>query len=132
MSPIEYSSGPFRLKLAERELWRGETLLPVNRLVFDCMAYLIEHRARAVGRDELVSAVWGRVDVTDVHLNQTVARARRAVGDDAQSQQMIRTVHGFGYRWVGEVHVVVPEPATIEATPGAVEPVMADMDRTRV
>jgi DNA-binding winged helix-turn-helix (wHTH) protein/tetratricopeptide (TPR) repeat protein len=120
VTPIEYSSGPFRLKLAERELWRDDALLPVNRLVFDSIAYLIEHRARAVGRDELVSAVWGRVDVADVHLNQAVARARRALGDDAQSQHMIRTVHGFGYRWVGEVRLIEPEAAVVETAP--VEP----------
>nr|WP_305118987.1 winged helix-turn-helix domain-containing protein [Tahibacter harae] len=79
--------------------------MPVNRHVFDCIAYLIEHRDRAVGRDELVAAVWGRVEITDGHLNQIIARARRALDDNAQAQRLIRTVSGFGYRWVSEVEI---------------------------
>ena len=103
MAVPEYSFESFRVKLAERELWYGDALLPVNRYVFDCIAYLIEHRDRAVGRDELVAAVWGRVEITDGHLNQIIARARRALDDNAQAQRLIRTVSGFGYRWVSEV-----------------------------
>ncbi len=95
----------FPVKVAERELWCGEELPPVNRYVFDCIAYLIGHRDRAIGRDELVAAVWGRVEITDGHLNQVIARARRALDDNAQAQRLIRTVSGFGYRWVGEVEV---------------------------
>lgn len=105
MNNVEYAFGTFRLKMAERELWKDGNLLPAPRLVFDCIAYLIEHRDRAVGRDELVSAVWGRVDVSDGHLNQVIVRARRVLGDDGHAQQAIRTVSGFGYRWVGEVPV---------------------------
>lgn len=102
---LEYSFEGFRVKVAERELWCGDALLPVNRYVFDCIAYLIGHRDRAVGRDELVAAVWGRVEITDGHLNQIIARARRALDDNAQAQRLIRTVSGFGYRWVSEVDV---------------------------
>lgn len=105
MAVQEYSFEGFRVKVAERELWCGEELLPVNRYVFDCIAYLIGHRDRAIGRDELVAAVWGRVEITDGHLNQVIARARRALDDNAQAQRLIRTVSGFGYRWVGEVEV---------------------------
>jgi len=100
---LEYSFEGFRVKVAERELWCGDALLPVNRYVFDCIAYLIEHRDRAVGRDELVAAVWGRVEITDGHLNQIIARARRALDDNAQAQRLLRTVPGFGYRWVSKV-----------------------------
>lgn len=103
MDALEYSFEGFRVKVAERELWCDDELLPVNRYIFDCIAYLIEHRDRAVGRDELVAAVWGRVEITDGHLNQIIARARRVLGDNAQTQRLIRTVPGFGYRWVREV-----------------------------
>lgn len=111
MNNVEYIFGDFRLKLAERELWKQGVLQPVTRLVFDSIAYLIDHRDRAVGRDEIVSAVWGRVDVSDGHLNQVIVRARRVLGDDGQAQQAIRTVPGFGYRWIGDVHIEVVSEA---------------------
>ena len=85
---------------AARELRRDGELVTLSPKVFDCLAYLIEHRERAVGRDELISAVWGRADVSDTLLGQTVLKARRAIGDTGNEQGMIRTVPRFGYRWV--------------------------------
>lgn len=120
MGALEYSFEGFRVKVAERELWRGDALLSVNLYIFDCIAYLIDHRDRAVGRDELVAAVWGRVEITDGHLNQIVARARRALDDNAQTQRLIRTVPGFGYRWVSEVEA--------RQTRGAEEAAVKPMD----
>ncbi|HEX7768807.1 MAG TPA: winged helix-turn-helix domain-containing protein, partial [Dokdonella sp.] len=102
---------------ATRELshdGRSSTLSP---RVFDCLAYLVEHRDRAVGRDELMAAVWGRADVSDSQLAQVMLKARRAVGDSGEAQRVIRTVAGFGYHWIAPV-----EPFGVDANvPGTVE-----------
>ena len=45
---------------------------------------------RALGKDEILHAVWAGVTVTDETLTQTVHELRRALGDDAQA--LIRTV----------------------------------------
>ncbi|MFC4821707.1 winged helix-turn-helix domain-containing protein [Dokdonella ginsengisoli] len=90
------------IDLATRELSDDGRLLQLSPRVFDCIAYLIEHRDRAVGRDELMAGLWGKVDVADTQLAQVILRARRAVGDSGETQQAIRTVAGFGYRWVAE------------------------------
>ncbi|MEK0265952.1 winged helix-turn-helix domain-containing protein [Stenotrophomonas rhizophila] len=89
-----------------RELSRsGERLaLPLKSL--ECVVYLVTHRERAVGRDELVSAVWGRADVSDTVITQTMRRARKALDDAGDRQTMIRTVPGFGYRWAAPVEEV--------------------------
>jgi DNA-binding winged helix-turn-helix (wHTH) protein/tetratricopeptide (TPR) repeat protein len=106
--------GPYTVDFARREIHRGSGRLDVPAKVFDCVTYLIEHRDRAVGRDELISAVWGRVDISDNLLAQIVLRARRAFDDDADAQRYIRTITGFGYRWVYEADVEeVAEPAAV-------------------
>ena len=97
--------GPYTVDFARREIHRGAERLDVPAKVFDCVTYLIEHRDRAVGRDELISAVWGRGDISDNLLAQIVLRARRAFDDDADAQRYIRTITGFGYRWVYEAEV---------------------------
>ncbi len=106
MRLVRYRFGAFVLDPAARELTRnGERIaLPLKSL--ECVAYLLEHRQRAVGRDELVSAVWGRADVSDTVITQTLRRARKALDDAGDRQTVIRTVPGFGYRWVAEVDVV--------------------------
>lgn len=116
---MNYRFGRWRIAPQARELWHDERLQPVARRVFECLAYLIEHRERAVGRDELVAALWGRVDVADVLVSQLIARTRRTIGDDAQAQRAIRTVPGFGYRWVMPVDDADASPAEAAAPPAA-------------
>ncbi|GAA0716678.1 winged helix-turn-helix domain-containing protein [Dokdonella soli] len=119
MGATEYRFGNFRLVPHARELWKGGDLVHLPRRGFDCLAYLVEHRDRAVGRDELVAALWGRVDATDSQVNQVVLRARLAVGDDGQIQRMIRTVPGFGYRWIAEIDGQSAAPETTVASSAA-------------
>ncbi|MBO9662165.1 transcriptional regulator [Dokdonella sp.] len=112
MTAPEHRFGEFRLAPGARELWRGGQLIALPPKSFDCLAYLIEHRERAVGRDELISAVWGRTDVSDDLLAQTLLRARRAVGDTGNEQRAIRTVPRFGYRWILPLEEIAgPAPA---------------------
>ena len=98
-----YRFGEYRVEPALREVWRGTQLLALPPQVFDFLAYLIERHERAVGRDELVAAVWGKTEVSDTLLGQTVLRLRRELGDDAKQQRLLRTIPRFGYRWVGEL-----------------------------
>jgi DNA-binding winged helix-turn-helix (wHTH) protein len=86
-----------------REIWRDGGLVVLTPQVFDCIAYLVARRERAVGRDELVAAIWGRVEIADTLLHQTMMKARRVFGDSGEDQQVVRTVPRFGYRWIAAV-----------------------------
>ncbi|HVT32110.1 MAG TPA: winged helix-turn-helix domain-containing protein [Rhodanobacteraceae bacterium] len=109
--------GEFRFVRSARELWRGAKRVELPRRTFECLDYLIANRERAVGRDELVAAIFGRPDVSDAQLGQIVLRTRRAVGDDGNTQQAIRTIPGFGYRWVAEVSSDDEGDAPVERVP---------------
>ncbi|HEX7768985.1 MAG TPA: winged helix-turn-helix domain-containing protein, partial [Dokdonella sp.] len=98
MSRQVYRFGEYRLDPSARELSSAGVPATLSPKVFDVLAYLVEHRDRAVGRDELIAAVWGRTDVSDTLLGQTVLKARRAIGDTGNEQHAIRTVPRFGYR----------------------------------
>lgn len=116
MTSQVYRFGDCRIDPSARELHRAAELVTLSPKVFDCLAYLIEHRDRAVGRDELIAAVWGKVDVSDTLLGQTVLKARRAIGDTGNEQHAIRTVPRFGYRWIAPLDEDVPDPtATVDS-----------------
>jgi DNA-binding winged helix-turn-helix (wHTH) protein/tetratricopeptide (TPR) repeat protein len=103
---MKYVFGQFELNPAMRELLRGGSPVALRPRSLECLIYLIEHRDRAVGRDELISAVWGRVDVGDPVVAQTLLRARKALDDTGSRQGMIRTLPRFGYRWVAPIREV--------------------------
>ncbi|MBO9661597.1 transcriptional regulator [Dokdonella sp.] len=121
MARLLYRFGDCSVDPAARELRRAGAPTTLSPKVFDVLAYLIDHRDRAVGRDELIAAVWGRVDVSDALLGQVVLKARRAIGDTGEEQHAIRTIPRFGYRWVAEVEVEEradpPRTADADATP---------------
>jgi adenylate cyclase len=99
-----------------RELFRDGVAIPIEPRTFDLLLYLIAHRDRAVGKDELQNNVWGTI-VSDAALTRAIMKVRKAVGDDTNSSSIIKTVPRFGYRFV----------ANIENTP--VENVTADLSR---
>jgi DNA-binding winged helix-turn-helix (wHTH) protein/tetratricopeptide (TPR) repeat protein len=118
MSHVVFQFGDFTIDPAARELWQAAQRIALPPKSFECLAYLLEHRQRAVGRDELISAVWGRIDVSDAVLAQTLLRARRAVGDTGAEQTTIRTVPRFGYRWIAAVQPVdAAGPAEVRPAP---------------
>lgn len=116
MRLIRYRFGEFVLDPAVRELSRAGHRLPLPLKSLECLVYLVANRERAVGRDELVSAVWGRADVSDTVITQTMRRARKALDDAGDRQTMIRTVPGFGYRWVAEVEELDPAAPAVTST----------------
>jgi DNA-binding winged helix-turn-helix (wHTH) protein/tetratricopeptide (TPR) repeat protein len=106
MKPVRYRFDNYLLDAAARDLWRGDRRIAIPPKSLECLAYLLQHNGRAVGRDELIAAVWGRVDASDTLLTQTIWRARRAIGDDGDDgEHSLRTVPRFGYRWVAPVRV---------------------------
>ena len=77
-----------------------------------------------VGKDELFSALWPDVAVTDNALTQAVSELRQALGDDPSKPTYIQTVARRGYRFIASVEALLPAqppvlPAHEPATEGA-------------
>lgn len=91
------------VNLASREFKRAGALVAVEPRVFALLAYLIEHRRRAVDKHEIQDVVWKGTIVSETALTRAIMKARRAAGDSAEQQSVIRTVHGHGYQFVAEL-----------------------------
>ena len=98
-----YRFGSITVDVARRELRDGDDEVEVQPRVFDLLVYLVRHSERAVDKDELQDAVWPGLVVTETALTRAVMKARKAVGDDASRQRVIKTIHGHGYRFVAEL-----------------------------
>ena len=120
MGTRHYRFGRFRLNPQARELFDGAERVTLPLSTIDTLIYLIEHRDRPVGRDELAAAVWGRADVSEVSLSHAIMRLRRLLGDTGNDQRVIRTVPRLGYRWVLEDLVEADaEPESIPVAPAS-------------
>lgn len=107
--------GDFTVDIERREIRRVGERVTIEPKVFDLLVYLIRHRERAVGKDELLREIWGDVIVTESSLTRCILKARRAVCDDSRQQAVVRTVHSHGYRFVAELeHTSLRRPATAD------------------
>jgi TolB-like protein len=100
---LSFRFADFELDDARRELRRGGADVHIEPQVFDLLVHLIRHRDRAVGRSELVDVLWQGRAVSEATISSRIAAARRAIGDNGDDQKFIRTLHGRGFRFIGEV-----------------------------
>ena len=84
---IRHSDGEERLSNREQELLR----------------YLIEHRGMVLPRGELLTGIWRySPNVTTRTVDTHILNVRKKLRDDASSPRFIETLHGVGYRFIGE------------------------------
>lgn len=102
-SGTTYSFGPFSLDAATLRLARGGTAIVLPERNARVLAALVERAGAVVPKDDLVSAAWHDVAVSDDSLEQAVSSLRKALGPGADGQPYIETVPRLGYRFAGEV-----------------------------
>ncbi len=116
------------LDTARFELRKDGVPQPMEPQVFDVLAFLVANRDRVVTKDEILDRVWPERFVTDSVLSSRIMAARKAIGDNGRDQRLIRTIHGRGFRFVGEVvgadeATAAPQPVSAaEAGPPVVMP----------
>src|SRR5262249_55881373 len=84
-----------------RQLLRDGTEINLSTKAFDLLCVLLARRPSVVGKEELLRQIWPKSYVVEANLNVLVGEVRRAIGDNAQTSQFIRTVHGVGYAFCG-------------------------------
>jgi len=94
--------GELELDLLSYQLRRCGEALPLEPKAFDVLVYLIEQRDRVVPSKELFAKFWPP-HISATVLSHYIVVARKAIGDDVERQNMILTVRGRGYRFVGRV-----------------------------
>jgi predicted ATPase/DNA-binding winged helix-turn-helix (wHTH) protein len=131
-----YKFGDFELDEERWELRRRGRVVEVPPKVMEALAFLVRYRQRVVQKEEILSALWPHVSVTDASLMKAIRIARQLLGDDGDAQRVIKTVRGRGYRFVAPVHTkeqaiavpLVAAPVRRSKPPPPREPVL---DRER-
>lgn len=99
---------------AARQVWLYGQLLapPLSPKQFDLLLFLWQRAGRAVSKDEIATAVWSEVSgaVYDYQVDKMVSRLRKRMRgsivagrdadgvDENETEELIETVWGYGYR----------------------------------
>lgn len=91
---------------------------------FAVLCHLVERPQKLVSKEELFSAVWPNVAITDDVLVQSIGELRRALGDDGS--RLIRTVPRRGYRFEAPVFALPSDVEEAGASSSAQPPIPPD------
>ncbi len=94
--------GSFRLDPHAQQLWRGEEALDLQARPLAVLQYLVARPGQIVGKEELLSAIWGATYVSKAVLKVAIRAIREALGERANAPQYIETVGRTGYRYIGD------------------------------
>jgi DNA-binding winged helix-turn-helix (wHTH) protein len=95
--------GEFVLDTAMRQLFRSGTRVHLEPKALELLERLVSRRPEAVSKIEIQRALWPDTFVSESSLTGLVAQVRKALADDRRQERFLRTVHGFGYAFIGEV-----------------------------
>jgi DNA-binding winged helix-turn-helix (wHTH) protein len=86
-----------------RELTRHGAAVNASPKLLALLELLLDAAPRAVTKDEIHAAIWPKTFVAEATLTSLVAELRGAIGDDARTPRLVRTIHGYGYSFIGAV-----------------------------
>lgn len=81
-----------------KEAFCGDKELKFTNTEYALLAYLMEHKDRAISRDELLSEIWGYENEVETRVTDDVVRRVRKKLASVGSTLVIETVWGFGFK----------------------------------
>ncbi|MGA3089686.1 MAG: tetratricopeptide repeat protein [Terriglobales bacterium] len=126
-----YEFGPFRIDPEERQLWRGQSPIPLTPKAFETLLILIRSGEQVVLKDDLMKALWPDSFVEESNLTQNIFVLRKALGESAQGARYIATVPGRGYRFTEKVRNVSDEPAGLVIESQSIQTVTFEESKPR-
>ena len=92
--------GPFVMNTQNHTLEKNGNRIRLTQVEYAILKLFMTNPGRALSRDDILAAVWGRdydgeLKIVDVNIR----RLRIKIEDDTANPTYITTVWGFGYKW---------------------------------
>ena len=94
------TQGPFVMNTRNHTLEKGGNRIRLTQVEYAILKLFMQNPGRALSREDILSAVWGRdyegeLKIVDVNIR----RLRIKIEDDTANPTYITTVWGLGYKW---------------------------------
>ena len=114
--------GEFELDFGRFQLSRNGKPVRLEGLPLQLLMFLVENPGQLITREQIAEKLWGNHVFVDVEqgINTAIRKVRKALDDDSAQPQLLQTVVGRGYRFVGSAGEELT--AAAEATPVVFSP----------
>jgi DNA-binding winged helix-turn-helix (wHTH) protein len=95
--------GEFELDFGRFQLYRNAKPVRLEGLPLQLLMFLAENPGQLITREQIADRLWGNHVFVDVEqgINTAIRKIRKALDDDSVQPQLLQTVVGRGYRFVG-------------------------------
>jgi len=111
--------GAFRLDPKSRQFFHDATAVRLRPKTWDLLCLLVANPGQLLTKDDIIEAIWAGMAVGDALPGVSIAEIRRVLGDDPRRPTFIETVHGRGFRFVGELRHALSEAPLTQRAAGA-------------
>ena len=108
-----------------RELRRGGSVVHAGPKLLRLLELLVDARPRALPKKQMCTSVWPATFISEGPLTSLVAALREAIGDAARAPRLIKTIHGYGYVFCGDV---APETRPVAGPAAACRIIVGDRE----
>lgn len=94
-------SGPFRLDLKSRVLYKNDAIIELTQVEFQIMELFMKNPSAALKRSAILKSIWGENYVGDEKIvDVNIRRIRMKIEEEPSNPQYIQTIWGYGYKWL--------------------------------
>ncbi len=94
------TQGPFVMNTRNHTLEKSGNRIRLTQVEYAITKLFMQNPGRALSREDILAAVWGREYEGDLKIvDVNIRRLRIKIEDDATNPAYINTVWGFGYKW---------------------------------
>jgi len=111
--------GEFELDFGRYQLLCKGKAVRLEGLPLQLLMFLAENPGKLITREQIAEKLWGNHVFVDVEqgINTAIRKVRKALNDDSAQPQLLQTVVGRGYRFVGFTEEPATEPDHIVFSP---------------
>jgi len=96
----------FKIDFRDERLWDGNRPIQIGNKAFQLLRFFVSNPNRLLTKDQILSAVWQDVCVSEGLIKEYVHDLREALDDDPKQPRFIETVRGRGYRFLGGIGLI--------------------------
>ncbi len=100
VSEQNLESGPFRLDLKSRVLYKNDEIIEVTQVEFQIMELFMRNTGAALKRSVILKNVWGESYVGEEKIvDVNIRRIRMKIEREPSNPEFLQTIWGYGYKW---------------------------------
>lgn len=96
---VYYHKGTLKLSLSTQQAYllkdSKESMIELTPIEFKLLFHLLRHEEHIFSREQLITTVWGKSDMSDRTIDMHVSNLRKKIID---TEFKIKPIHGIGYR----------------------------------